>query len=338
MATIRLDPWRPDYGADVEPAPGVDEPTAAVDPDVETSDWSRPLVPEPPADSELPEPLRSSGPLFFVDGVRRTDARLLVEEGERRAWGIAASYAVGAVASVGGRAVVERALVDRVLVVGGGVAAPPVRLRIGWDELRYRPISVAGDDPAALELGVQHEMRQAEGSLAASLAGRGLVVADGPLTYPLPADATVVGVAKRMVRTYLGAPYAALLPRLEPGARSPLFAFGNQLLDRYAWYIRLVPLRPTWHELAGLVRCEVRSGRGLAVARAIADRVALELPRYAGRPGLDPRAPQNLAPIGALEADLRRRLGDGGLVRRALESELARAVGRGPGEAAEVPA
>ena len=46
-------------------------------------------------------------------------------------------------------------------------------------------------------------MREAEGRLAAELAPTGLVLADGPLHYPHGPDAAVVGIAKRMVTTYL---------------------------------------------------------------------------------------------------------------------------------------
>ena len=42
------------------------------------------------------------------------------------------------------------------------------------------------------------------------------------------------------------------------------------------------------------------------------------MPRYASEPHKDPRAPQNLYPIGGLERELRRRLGDPDLLYRAL--------------------
>jgi hypothetical protein len=129
-----------------------------------------------------------------------------------------------------------------------------------------------------------------------------------------------------MVTTYLEGEPAALLPRLTPGQRTPLFALGRQVLDRFAWYQRLIVLREPWHELSGIVRCEVRMAVGIGRARELADRVALELPRFAGRPGIDPRAPQNLTPVGALEMELRRRLGHPELLRRALQSELHRAA------------
>jgi hypothetical protein len=44
--------------------------------------------------------------------------------------------------------------------------------------------------------------------------------------------------------------------------------------------------------------------------RRTADATTLALPRYAGVAHVDPRAPQNLQPIGGLEAQLSHRLGD----------------------------
>ena len=52
--------------------------------------------------------------------------------------------------------------------------------------------------------------------------------------------------------------------------------------------------------------------------RTIADRTAAILPIVASEPHIDPRAPQNLVPIGALERELRHRMGDPGFVYRAL--------------------
>jgi hypothetical protein len=50
----------------------------------------------------------------------------------------------------------------------------------------------------------------------------------------------------------------------------------------------------------------------------LADTTAKLLPRFASSEHKDPRAPQNLYPIGALERELRRRLGDPHLLYRAL--------------------
>ncbi len=317
MVTLRADPWSPDYGGDVEATLAAGEATEIqVDPTIEAADWSRAIVPE----------AGPGGPLLFVDGVRRVELRVLAEDGSRRAWGLAGSYAVGAVRS-DGSATFEQPVVGRILALGAAIASPDLVVRIGTGEaIAYRAIAVPGDDPEAPLQVLQNEMREAEGRLAAELAPTGLVLADGPLHYPHGPDAAVVGIAKRMVRTYLEGEPAALLPRLVPGERTPLFALGRQVLDRFAWYQRLIELREPWHELSGIVRCEVRMALGIARARELADRVAIELPRYAGRPGIDPRAPQNLTPVGALEAELRRRLGNPELLRRALQAELYRAA------------
>jgi hypothetical protein len=58
----------------------------------------------------------------------------------------------------------------------------------------------------------------------------------------------------------------------------------------------------------------------------IADRCAAVLPTVGSEPHIDPRAPQNLVPIAALERHLRHLLGDAGLVLRSLRSALAAAA------------
>lgn len=149
------------------------------------------------------------------------------------------------------------------------------------------------------------------------------MLADGRLGFLDATRSPVVGVVKRFVRAYLDPEQDALLPRLSPGERTPLFGlvYEGQPLERYAWYTRLVPRRPVWHDHAGLVRCEVRAGVGLDGARTLSDRVSALLPGFAGRPA-DPRFPQNLAPVSALEGWLQHRMGHRGLIRRALTAWL----------------
>ena len=70
------------------------------------------------------------------------------------------------------------------------------------------------------------------------------------------------------------------------------------------------------------MRCEASGHLPLADVVAIADRTAALLPLVASEPHIDPRAPQNLVPIGALERQLRHRMGDPGLVYRALRAAV----------------
>jgi uncharacterized protein len=317
VLVLKADPWRPDFGAGAEAGFDEDMTKVVVDPSVETGDWSRPLAPSPCP----PEPVT------FVDGVMRTELRVLASDGDERAWGLLGSYAAGAVRCDGTATVIsEEEPIGRALVLGSRIPAESIELTVGACKLTYQPVGSPVDTPQALRTRLQRLMLHAEQELAGRLATDCLVFADGPLHLDRVNGGTVVGVVKRMVMTYLEGDEAKILPRLEPGQRSPLFALGNSVIDRFSWYQRLIPQDRAWHELAGLVRCEVRMGLGLDNATAIADEVACWLPRFAGRPGIDPRAPQNLTPVGALEARLKHRLGSSTVIARALQAHLSKGI------------
>lgn len=309
MLVLRADPWDPSYGMGLD-APQPDEAQEMGDPSVETDDWSAPLAPPPGSEG--------SGPISFVDGVERVELGLVAEDDGRQAPGLFGSHAVGSV-HVDGRATFGDARVERVVVTGGGMRAAPVEVPIGRAVLRFDPVSEDRTEPERPRLRLLGMMRRAEAALARELAGRDgrLVLADGRLAFPEGSGLPIVGFVKRFMRHHLPQEQGALLARLEAGTRTPLFALGREETQRYSWYVRLVPLPPHWHDYAGLVRCEVATAIGRDAARALADRVAALLPRYAGS-AADPRTPQNLAPVARLESELRRRMGDARLVRREL--------------------
>ena len=62
------------------------------------------------------------------------------------------------------------------------------------------------------------------------------------------------------------------------------------------------------------------SGTAASSVTQLADLTARLLPPLASSPHKDPRAPQNLVPIGGLERELRHRLGDQQLLYRALRA------------------
>jgi hypothetical protein len=324
MLALRADPWTPDYGMGFEAA--LDETPARADPFVETQDWSHPVALRPP----------ERGTVWFVDGVRRVDLRLLADdESGRRAPGLFGSFAVGSVRCEG-RAKFTEYEVGRRIVVGGGLRPQAVEIEVGGCPLAFEPATEPGSDPDVPLHCLQKAMQHAEASMAARKAaeGEGLVLTDGRLGFLDATASPVVGVVKRFMRAYLEPEQDALLPKLAPGERTPLFGlvYEGQPLERYAWYTRLVALRPAWHDHAGLVRCEVRAGVGAEEAKALAGRVSAMLPVFAGRPS-DPRFPQNLAPVGALEGWLQHWMGHRGLIRRALTAWLT--AGRGQPEAGE---
>lgn len=317
MAVLRADPWNPDFGMGFE-APLEDSTPPRADPGVETKDWRSPLSPAGSAEV----------PVWFVDGVRRVELRVLADDRGRRVPGLFGSFAVGAV-RCDGRAEFDEHRVCRSIVLGGGIRAERVDIDCGRERVSFEPAVESRIDTNAPIERLQELMRDEENALAATLVGLGapLVVVDGPLRLGEEGDRPVVGVVKRFVRRYLDPEHEALLSQLQRGQRTPVFALLDQddTVRGYSWYARLTELRAPWHDHAGIVRCEVRAAVGLDAAVAMAERVTALLPRYAGRAS-DPRTPQNLAPVAGLEGWLRHRMGDRALIRRALVTWLARGM------------
>jgi hypothetical protein len=311
---LRVDPWAPEYDAGLQLVAADEEETPPVDVTVERATWA---VVDP---SPGPTP-----PLSIVDGVRRVELRVVADADGGICYGLFGSAAVGA-ARLDARAEIGDVEVHRFLVMGGGVAPGDRKVAAAGADLEFAGISVAENTSMAPLAGLQEQMRAAEATLAEQLAGRPgeAVIVDGPLQPLRPPTALIVGYVKRMQRGYLGPSEAPLLARLRPGQRTPVFA----ILDRhprYAWYVRLAPAVAFAHGFAGVARLEISQGTGLAEAARVADLTARALPRLASTPDRDPRAPQNLVPVGALERHLRHRLGDPAWIRRLLLTDLAEA-------------
>lgn len=309
---LSVDPWDPEYGASVELDAEL-EPAAGLDLSVEaTAAWT-----------PIPAPPRGTIPCCaFVDGVRRIDVRLFAEEGDISVPALAGSWAVGC-AWASRPPKIGDVRVGREIVTGGGLMPPPLTAAIGTQILCFTPSSVPGNAPLDPLRGLQNAMREAEAELARAAVDSGrakLVVADGPLSYAM--SGCLIGMVKRQSRAYLDTERSRVIPNLRAGDRTPLFKLGEQRLERYSWYLRLADGRSIDGAMAGVVRLETDASRGVDAARELADLAGSVLPRFASQPGRDPRAPQNLYPVGALEMHLRHRLGDAQLVRRAIEAHL----------------
>jgi uncharacterized protein len=316
---LRLDPWTAEYDGSIQlPEPEWDA-AVLVDLSVETAEWG----PRRPPAGPTPERMA------FVDGVRRVEHRLLGEEGERMLFGLLGSLAVGATLVRRHGAVVAHESVHRVLAIGGGVLVKPLRaiLPDGRQVLSFEPEAVPENSPIAPVQALQAAMRRREAQLAGAIGDGGAVVfLDGPLTFLDAAQGRIVGFVKRLLRSYLPAGPAELLRRLAVGQRTPVFLIRDTRRPRYSWYLKIAAGRPIESSLAGVVRLETWADAGLAATAALADLTAREIPRFASTPDRDPRAPQNLHPIGGLEARLRHLMGDALVVRRAIEAQLQREV------------
>jgi hypothetical protein len=307
---LRLDVWSPDYAA---PEASLAQPLEDLQAEPLAADG--PWRPKSTAQDWR-------GPLFFVDGRFRTDSLLYIEDVRA----LLVSVAVGAVGLEPERASFDRAsfLVKRFLVAPPG-SWPAPQLEVG-DGLSYELVEAEGD-PEALRAAAMERRGALEMMVGDGLRARypqALLLHDGPL-HKLSAAATAgrLGYAKSHHRAYLSEGHAALLAELAPGERTPVFTFKRSERRFYSWYLRL-PLEPErpYAPAATLLRVETAAGEAEALELAA---VSLSVfPRLASRPFRDPRAPQNLIPVGALERELGRRLGQAALLRRKLLEYIRR--------------
>jgi hypothetical protein len=212
--------------------------------------------------------------------------------------------------------------IDRLAVFGNGQGAA---IPVGDAQISYRSESIPETDPGMLIQRFHGAMRNAEARLSERLAQDGFfVVADGPINDLSATEK--IGYIKTHRAPYLSSERSPIVGRVRAGERTPLFLIGQGgAYPRYSWYQRLADIAGG-HSWTGIVRCEVSSALRLDQASAIANRTAAILPYVGSEPHLEPRAPQNLIPIAALERELRRRLGDPGFVYRALRSAVATAA------------
>jgi hypothetical protein len=305
----------PEYQGSVEIESGGDSFAGEVDTTVETIEW-RAVPPLPVAD--VP-------PLYFIDGVQRTDARVLAWHEGAVVHGIFGTVAAGGVRSNLEQAVFDDCGVRRVLILGGGHNRS-ARMQAGDTTVTFEGIASGANTPADLASELRELMRQLEARFAESVLGDNRVVfIDGPLAY-ISSLGPAVGVVKRISLPYLDSTHFELATHLSLGERTPLFLISDGKRDRYSWYLRIGVGRSFDHVLAGVIRLEIRAAVGLEATRHFAGISAAVLPRFASSSVRDSRAPQNLVPIGALEEELRRRMGDPLVIRRAIEQRISQGV------------
>jgi hypothetical protein len=291
MAKLYVEEWQAHYGSPLQM-------------DGDEAEGSGVLVEDSATFAIAPAPVEPPARLAFVDGVRRGDGFLYLEEDGLLSHGVAGAHACGAVLCDGARPRVDHIRLDRLAIWGAGRLAELAPHPAGY---AWRSVSIADTDHDAPLRALQKRMRDGEGRLAEQLALDGwAVVCDGPLNYARSTDLPVCGFVKTHHRPLLPLEERPRIAELGRAQRTPLFA----LSDRYSCYLRLVERSDghgPWH---GVARIEFPQSAGLEQARRSADAMTLTLPRYAGVAHVDPRAPQNLQPIGALEAQLKHRLGD----------------------------
>lgn len=315
-----VDPWDPGYGTSLDTELG--ESTAQVEADIEVpADRWAPIG--PPHGAAAPETV------LFVDGVRRIDAQVWVEEADGIASpALCASYAAGVVCSCRR----EGAHLIAAHVRRGLFTTAPEVTDVVTARGSYRATRTATRPDVAplqiLSLALQRDLADTE--LVAAAQARAdhagdddLLVIDGPLRGRQHLPRTI-GFVKSHRSDYLPPPLGAVVATLLPGRRTPVFRLGSSW-QRYTWYLRL-PCAPgaPW---AGVVRVECSADLTPEEATTLAGLSQVTLGRYASVEYKDSRAPQNLYPIAGLERALRRRLGEPALLYRALRQAAHREAG-----------
>jgi hypothetical protein len=344
-----VDAWDVSYGTAlaVEDLPAS---AARVEPDIETpSDQWAPIS----VASNVPHP----SAVLFVDGVRRIDARVWIDDSPAPGDGttnaparggiaatasmaVCASYAAGVVCCCGqpGRrqAHLLTAEIRRGLFTTAAHATD-IQTQAGT----YRAWHTIGSDTVPLTMTLSNALQKAlaDVEVITALAARtglpraaghagfsssgpdradeNLLVIDGPLRNLAHLPRTI-GLIKTHRSGYLAPELNQVVAALTAGQRTPVFLMGTSW-ERHAWYLRL-PSTPDvpGAPWAGVVRCEAATDLSLPQLTALANLSQTVLCRYASVAYKDSRAPQNLVPIAGLENTLRHRLGDTRVLYRAL--------------------
>jgi hypothetical protein len=319
-----VDGWDPSYGASLELEDYLQESSANVQVDLEVPAGRWHAI-DPPADLPVP------GAMLFVDGVRRIEAQVWVDDDSpgggpatQATAALCASYAAGVVCCCGQQAHLVTAQIRR-----GLFSVAPHASDIVTRAGRYQAHHVAGGTAgvplmARLSQALQARLADVEKLAAAAAraamgdhgpaAGDDLLIIDGPLSgrQHLP---RALGYIKSHRSTYLPPDLNALVGALSPGQRSPVFRMGTTW-ERHSWYLRLPG--STGSPWSGVVRVECAASLPIAEVTRLAGLSQVSLARFASAPYKDGRAPQNLYPIGGLERELRHRLGDPQLLYRGL--------------------
>lgn len=320
---IRIDPWETDYKGPLQIDQEFDDTQKDVNPSLEVNinKW------EPISSDITFSDSLNWGPLTFIDGVRGMILRLTGYFNDQIFYGGFGSTGVGALTISYknqielSNSLQEGSRVQRYCLMCGTDDIPEELIIKGLPgNIKCLNILENTQDSSLKEL--QKIMRNNEASLADSLSHKlnGLMIVDGPLPQGFPEKRLpIIGYIKTFRTLYLPDKLIPILFNLKIRERTPLFTIGE---DKWSWFMRLSKLEESYTPLAGLVRLELSSRYSIEKARVIADRLTGILPELSTSRIKDPRAPQNLIPIHALENYLRHLMGNRLLVRRKLENSF----------------
>ena len=318
---LRLDPWATEYNTAYYADEVAQVTPDHIDPYVEHEIWK--------AVTPIPNDL-TWDKLLFIDGSRRIEARLLLEnDQEQIAFGAMGTYAIGVVnccPKQSRQASIYEAHIKRICALSSGhrmenFAIPSLGKQMG--RLQYEVVSSNYREAEAVIMKLQEVMLDEESRVASYLAQEEntLIICDGQRPH-LSQDSNVIGYLKTIHDTRLTREHLAIVRLLEQGQRSPIYKISFKDSFYYEWFLRLRDPRPWFYSLAGMVRIQAY-GEILSDVIELANWTCLNLPKFASKQHQDPRAPQQLLPIRALEHELKRRMGNPQIIRRRITEYLS---------------
>jgi len=310
---LKIDP-RPTTYDSVAEAVFLPADAGQITEEVEQDTWA-PVTPPP----------RDPVELAFVDGVERRDARVSAEDdGAMPFAGMLVSYGAGAICP-GKAPPLRHVSVERRIILTNGATASTIPLSAHNMTVEYRPEHNAQSDSESIDRKLKELRAELEARVVRTLIVEGvaLIICDGRL--PPITGSSAVGLIKTPHQLPLTRPdQMEALTRLRSGDRSPVFVRRRSDRAYYSWFVALADHGPHDLALSNLALMEMDDGTPRRQAIETADLTAALLPAYAPAPYRDPRAPQNLMPVGQLERELRHRLGDQEMLRRLMLASFAR--------------
>ncbi len=294
------------------------------DSEVELKEWE-PIEGKEPGDVDV----------VFVDGVRRTENLIYIEDEE-------GNFSEGAFVSIGAGALHMRYrrlnparesfknfVLRRLLVLKRDieVGEKSISLEVGESRLEFFVEKTEKEiSPFVNELMARLEAEVAYATFKEVRPT--LMITDGTLHYSAKLRSLpFVGYVKKHRKRYVPNNRSYIFRELKVGHRTPIVLIHSQptmegegvkSFDKFTWYVRI----SEDEGISGIARLEVPAGVGLERAKEIANLTAWIVPKFASTEFSDRRAPHNLLPIKHLENALRRRLGSQTLIRRALMKEM----------------
>lgn len=301
----------------------IEESEEIGNPDIETGNWR-------PIDGKGKRNIS----VIFVDGVRRTENLVYIEDEE-------IGISEGAFVSIGAGALLmnygktnpaSESYLDfrirRFFFIRKGIdLSGSISFSFGESKLEF---FVESTDKEISPF-VNEVMAKMESDVAESVYRKvkpTLMLTDGTVHYSAKVkELPFIGYIKKHKRLYIPHERMGILRELRLGQRTPLVLIHSQptmegsgvkSFDKLTWYVKI-----SEHEgISGIARLEVPIGIGVKKAKELADLTAWLIPKFASTEFAENRAPHNLLPIKHLENALRKRLGSQTLIRRIIMNEL----------------